>query len=303
MNVIDLHQDIAGARLHPLLDIQTDFAQLEKANTKIVFATGFALPDETLEAVIAKDFAFYNEQCAKSPSWKFIKTAEDLKSVMSDPSAHGIIFHIEGFPGFAGDWQLLEQWYRQGLRSAGLVWNEDNLLGGGTNSNIGLTEIGREFIAWCEERNILIDLAHANPTMFKDCVAAAKKPLFISHGGLDSLVPSKRNYTNEQLKEVVAQGGVCGIFLAKSSMSAGEAFSVEDIAKHIKAAVDLLGEDAVALGTDFGGMISGTPQGLSSISDIENLWNELKILGFTSGQIEKIAFLNAQGYLETNLPR
>src|SRR3989344_4297991 len=127
MNFIDLHQDLASAGLHPelKLDLQTDFGQLEKANAKVIFGTGFTLPEEKLEEVIERDFAFYLAQCAQYPHWCMIKTKTDLKVIASDPNMHGILFHIEGFPQFAGDWRLLEKWYLQGLRSAGLVWNED----------------------------------------------------------------------------------------------------------------------------------------------------------------------------------
>lgn len=283
--------------------MQTDLAQLKKADAKIVCATGFALPEEKLDEVIARDLAFYEAHCAADPAWRMVRTRGDLQEIMVTPDAHGIIFHIEGFPGFTGDWQLLEKWHAEGLRSVGLVWNDDDPLGGGTNSESGLTELGREFIAWCEERNILIDLAHANPMMFKDCLATITKPPFISHGGLYSVVPNRRNFTSGQLREVTSRGGIFGIFLAKSSMAKGRSFSVADIAQHIKTAVDLLGEDAVAMGTDFGGMTSGTPEGLSSVSEMENLWEELGKQGFTSRRTEKIAIGNARRYLSENLPQ
>ncbi len=302
MNFIDLHQDIAGAGSLPILQKQTDFSQLEKVNTKVVFATGFTLPEENLEEVMERDFSFYEEQCSKSSQWKIIKNTSDVDEIFSTENKHGIVFHIEGFPHFSGDLKLLERWHDKGLRSVGLVWNDDNPLGGGTNSTLGLTKLGREFIAWCEEKNILIDLSHANQKMFWDCMEVLKRPSFISHGGLTSLVPSNRNFTDEQLLEVVQRDGVVGIFFPKSSMGTSESFSVKDIANHVKKAIDLLGNDAIAIGSDFGGMISGTPINLRSTSDIGNLWAELVNHGLSEGQISQVAFGNAQRYLKENLP-
>ncbi len=300
MKIIDLHQDISSSGSYLELRIQTDFTQLEKVNTKIVFATGFTAPDEKLIDTIERDFSFYEEWCIRNTKWKIIKTKEDLEGILTDSNAGGIIFHIEGFPDFIGDWNLLEKWYQRGLRSAGLVWNDDNSLGGGTNSNLGLTKLGLEFIRWCEDRGILIDLAHANRVMFKDILAVTKKPLFISHGGLESVVSNRRNFTDQQLKEVISRGGIFGIYFARSSMASGGEFTIADIVKHTRSAVLLLGENAVALGTDFGGMMSGTPDGLSSMSNIENLWRALRDEGFTEEQIEKIAFKNAQRFLKEN---
>lgn len=302
MELIDLHQDISSARSHPVLKRQTDFNQLKKAHAKIVFGTGFALPEEKLTEVVARDFGFYAEHCKQNPQWSLIRTKEDMQTVMSNPASRGILFHIEGFPGFDSDWTLLDRWFEQGLRSAGLVWNDDNFLGGGTNSDVGLAEAGREFIARAEAKGILIDLAHANQTIFEDCLEAVKNPPFVSHGGLYSLVPNRRNCTDSQLKEVVDRGGIVGIFLAKSCMTNSGSFSMEDIVKHIHTAVELLGEDAVAIGTDFGGMISGAPEGLSTISHVDNLWRNMRSGGLSERQIEKIARLNAERYIMENLP-
>lgn len=285
--------------MHEGLREQTDFAKLESANTKLLLGTGFALPQERLADVIERDFAVYEAKCA-SGSWRMVTGAQSLRDVMKG-SLRGILFHIEGFPGFE-DLSGAERWYVRGLRSAGLVWNDDNPLGGGTNSQNGITPLGREFIAWCESRKILIDLAHTNPVMFKEALASTTRPVFISHGGLMSAAPSKRNFTDEQVAAVVSRGGIFGVFFPKSAMSTGPAFSVDVIAEHIKSGINLFGEDAIALGTDFGGMISGTPAGLESVDKIAALWSALESAGLTASQIEKIAHGNALRYLLEQLP-
>lgn len=302
MNYIDLHQDIAGAQSHPQLRSQTSFELLATAKAKIVFGTGFTLPEESLVDVVSRDLDFYDEQCTRNPEWKLLKTRHDVRTVIKSSDGHGVIFHIEGFPGFEGDWSVLDMWYERGLRSVGLVWNDDNPLGGGTNSTVGITELGREFIKRCEAKQILIDLAHTNPVMFADCLTVTERAPFISHGALFSLVPNKRNYTDVQLFEVVRRGGIVGIFLAKSALATSANFDVRDVALHIKRAIELLGNDAVALGTDFGGMIYGTPQHLTCVADIPNLWAALQDVGLSDVQIHNIAAGNAQRYLEQNLP-
>lgn len=302
MTFVDLHQDIASATTDLALSSQTDISQLEQARVKIVLGTGFTLPEEHLESVIERDLAFYAEQYKAHPNWRTILTGRDVENVLKTQNAHGIIFHIEGFPHLAKDWDLLDRWYQQGWRSAGLVWNDDNPLGGGTDSEAGLTSFGREFIAWCEERNILIDLAHANRYMFSDVIDSVKNPPFISHCGLYSVVSNYRNYTGDQLKEVARRGGICGIFFAKSAMAISETFEAEDIATHIKVAIDFAGEDAVAIGTDFGGIVSGTPSEIPSIIHLSRLQNALREIGLTERQIEKVTCQNAERYLRENLP-
>jgi membrane dipeptidase len=115
-------------------------------------------------------------------------------------------------------------------------------------------------------------------------------------------VPHERNYTDAQLREVAERGGVIGIYLSQSTMVQGGAFTLSDITEHIRHISDVAGEDAVALGTDFGGVLSGLPEGISSVGDIEKLWDALSAEGISQRQIEKIAYANAARYLCENLP-
>jgi len=300
---IDLHQDLASSRFHPELVGQTGFKELADAGAKIVLGTGFTLSEENLDETVMRDFGIYEEEFGKDPRWRMIKTKEDVRSVMLDKDARGILFHIEGFQNFTGDMTLLEKWHSKGLRSIGPVWNVDNPLGGGTKgAGGGLTELGKKVIKWCEEREILIDLAHTNPAIFADCMRIVQRPPFISHGGLASIAPHARNFTDEQVQSVIDRGGIFGIFFAKGVMAQDADFSVVDIAGHIKGAVMKFGEDAIALGTDFGGMTSGTPEGLSSVANMVDLEKELLSQGLNDEQVGKIFFGNAERYLFENLP-
>lgn len=301
-SLIDLHQDLSSAQYFPELREQTSFAQLESVDTKMILGTGFTLPEENIFDVIERDLSFYESWCHKNPQWSLITTKSDMEEIRESTEKRGILFHIEGFPDFNGEWNTLAHWYERGLRSAGLVWNDDNPLGGGTHSDNGITALGQEFISYCEEKGILIDLAHANQNVFKDCLDVIQKPPFISHGGLYSLVPNRRNFTDTQLTQVTERGGIVGVFFAKSCMARGNTFTIDDIVAHIAHTVDLLGEDGVAIGTDFGGMTGGTPEEMSKVSQIDKLWKRLAEKGVSERQIEKIAHKNAERYFCENLP-
>lgn len=303
MEFIDLHQDIAGAASHTALTKQTSFQQLASAHAKVVFGTGFALPHEALVTVVERDMATYESVCAQDPRWRIVKNARDLQEIHSSSDARGVVFHIEGLSDLGQDNSLLRTWHRRGLRSLGLVWNTDNPYGGGTHSSTGLTARGAALVEEAESLEILIDLAHANPLMYADVLRATKRPPFVSHGGLRSMVNSDRNYSDAQLQAVAHRGGIVGIFFPRSSMAVRDIFTTADIAEHIVAAVDILGEDAVAIGSDFGGMTSGTPSGLDSVSEIGALWDALEAQGLSNDTVQKIAYKNAYRYLSDTLPR
>lgn len=299
---IDLHEDIASAEQYPVLRTQINPLLLRQAGAKLVLGTGFTAPGERLEEVIARDFAWYRAVCEADPAWRMVRTAQDVEALLQDDTAHGFLFHIEGLPGVPQDEALLDVWYAQGLRSVGMVWNEDTPLGGGTHSDIGLTACGREYIAWCEARSILMDFAHMNAVMFADCMDVVTRPPFISHGGLSTIVPHRRNYSDAQLRQVSERGGVLGIFFAGSTIAPEQPYTLAHVLAHLSRAIDVMGEDAVALGTDFGGVMSGLPEGVSSVSHTGRLWDAMRVAGLTSTQIEKVAYKNAVRYLLANLP-
>ena len=62
--------------------------------------------------------------------------------------------------------------YDLGVRSVNIVWNNKNKFGGGTRaeSNLGLTDLGEELVEKLIDKNIAIDLSHANEKTFYDII-------------------------------------------------------------------------------------------------------------------------------------
>lgn len=230
----------------------------------------------------------------------YIKTKEDLQLKKNDNFP--IIAHIEGLNSFQGtdeDWEMFERWISKGLRSVGPVWNETNYLGGGTkdeDENSGLTELGIEFVNYCIDSGIIVDLAHANRKTFQDIANILKKkgkPFFISHGNSYSVYPSYRNYTDEQFMQLAESGGVIGVFFANSFISDKKETDLNDIYAHIKYITDLIGKDHIAVGSDFGGILSGSPKELHSLDDIENLEKFLLNKGWSQDDVAKMFYQNS----------
>ena len=63
--------------------------------------------------------------------------------------------------------------------------------------------------------------------------------------------------------------------------------------------MDMAGEDAVALGTDFDGFdIESLPKGIEGVQDMDALWDAMRRAGFTERQIEKTAYENVMRVLK-----
>ena len=184
------------------------------------------------------------------------------------------------------------------------MWrNIENKLGGGTNTpKARLTSLGHEVMEWIEENNLVHDLAHAGRATFFDVAEHSTRPLYVSHGNVDALCPSIRNYTDQQLRLIAESGGVIGVFFSNTYTVGKEIKgSVDDLIRHIVYIKKLIGIDHIALGSDFGGIITGTIEKLSSVADFEFFITKLQKSGFTETEITAIYHKNAERVLSAHL--
>lgn len=191
----------------------------------------------------------------------------------------------------------------------------------------GLTEFGRQVIQKMNELGMMIDLAHAGEQTFYDVIRHSRHPVIVSHAAVYALCPHFRNLNDEQIQALAKNGGVMGItfypgylvprFDAIYKESRRRADQIEDSLKnsgsenvfdraafirghidpvypsvatvvdHIEYVIKLVGEDHVALGSDYSG-ISIAPAGLEDVSKLPSITKELQRRGYSTATINKI---------------
>ncbi len=317
MKIIDLHQDIL---LHQRKQDeykykdQTSLEKILKSNIKIVFGTGFVFGkndnffDKECLDLIEKDIDEYITFCESEKDFIVIKNREDIELVNVSDNKHGVIIHIEGLNSFSGtkeDWKRLDVFYEKGLRSIGIVWTKENLLGGGNDAlEVGLSELGRRVLDWCYKKGVLVDFSHMNQKTFDDSVRLSKifkKPVFISHGNAKVLCDNNRNYTDDQLRIVQETKGLVGVFFANNCLVNEGLATIDDVVRHIKYICDLIGIEHVALGSDLGGLTANIPEGLRDVFGIGSLYKALIGFGFTEKEVDKIMYQNALDFLRRSI--
>jgi len=142
--------------------------------------------------------------------------------------------------------------WEAGFRLMGLHHFLDSELGGSLHgeSAAGLTPYGREVVAALVEKGFIIDLTHSSLATARDVLAMTDVPLVVSHTGICSHCRTPRNFPDELMAEICARGGVAGIGYWQEVI--GDT-SPDGIAAAVVAAIELLGEDHVSLGSDFDG--------------------------------------------------
>ena len=151
--------------------------------------------------------------------------------------------------------------YGLGVRSVNIVWNNKNKFGGGTRSesNLGLTNLGEELVEKLVDKNIAIDLSHANEKTFYDIIEKAKylknkgkkHKIFASHSNLKSIYNVKRNLTDKQIIKIKELDGIIGIVEYKGFVCEENENYEQYYLEHINYLKNLLdGVENIVLSTD-----------------------------------------------------
>ncbi len=206
---------------------------------------------------------------------------------------------IEGAHPLEGNIDNIKRLYDEGYRAMGLQHFFDNELGGSMHghSRAGLTNFGKEAVREMERQGILIDVAHSSVASVRDTLTITNRPIFISHGGTISHCPktANRNLPDDVLIEIARRGGIIGIGYFNGVICD---ISPKGIAAAIIHAVELLGPDAVALGSDFDGSVTTS----LDTSELAALTHELLRQGMDETTLRKVMGENAKAYFSRYLP-
>jgi len=223
---------------------------------------------------------------------------EALRSRNDHPKLVAGLLGIEGAHPLEGDINNVEVLFKAGYRMFGLQHFFDNELGGSLHgmSQSGLTDFGREVIKKMDEMNIIIDVSHSSEAVVKDVLALTQRPIVMSHTGIKGVCNTARNIDDELVKQIAAKGGIIAIGFWDAAACD---ISPQGIVKMIRFAIDMLGEDHVALGSDFDGAVTTA----LDTSELAALTQEMMNQNFSEAEIRKVMGENSLKFLAKWLPQ
>lgn len=230
-------------------------------------------------------------------------SADDVQATLDNPAGPmAAVMHIEGAEALDADLDMLHVLYDQGLRSIGPVWSRNNIFAEGAPFKFpgdpdvgeGLTEAGRRLVRECNALGVAIDLSHLNEAGFNDVADLSDAPLVATHSNVHALCPSPRNLTDRQLGVIRDSGGVVGLNFAGAFLRADGQMSAEFgpdlMVRHLDHLLEHLGEDGVAIGSDFdGAMISSQ---ISDAAGLPVLRQAMQDAGYGADLMKKICHGN-----------
>jgi membrane dipeptidase len=179
-------------------------------------------------------------------------TAADLKAAKASARV-GVIYGTQDTAMVGEMLDRLAEMKKSGVRIVQLTYNLRNLSGDGALEprNAGISKLGRDTIARIEQEKLLLDLSHGGARTIAEAIAAAKRPLTISHTGSRALYDHPRNVTDESMKAVAEKGGTVGVYFMPFLVPSSHPVT-DDLIRHIDHVANLVGEDHISIGTDGG---------------------------------------------------
>jgi microsomal dipeptidase-like Zn-dependent dipeptidase len=191
--------------------------------------------------------------------FRVVTTRDELARALRirelDPGTTAGLLSIEGGAPLEGDPANLDVLAAAGFRMLSPAHLVDTPFAGSAQGaeQHGLTAAGRELLRRAEEQCVLFDVAHASSRTIDDVLARATRPVVASHTGVRGIVDNGRNLGDAHLEGIAATGGVVGIGFWEHACGGTGA---EAIAASVAYAVERIGADHVALGSDWDGAVA-----------------------------------------------
>ncbi|WP_323844614.1 dipeptidase [Microbulbifer magnicolonia] len=233
---------------------------------------------------------------------QLVRSSADLSRVLQAREEGGrqlaAILGIEGAHPLEGETGNIGRLYDAGYRVMGLQHFFDNELGGSLHgeSGAGLSEFGRVAVQEMARRSIIIDVAHSSEQVVRDVLGLVERPLIVSHTGLRGICDSPRNISDALMQQIAANGGLIGIGYWDGAVCDS---SPQNIVKTLRYAIDLVGVEHVALGSDYDGSVEVA----FDAGELGVLTEEMLRQGFSAVEIRRLMGENMRDFLLAQLPQ
>lgn len=222
----------------------------------------------------------------------------------------GYILSLEGADSIV-DMGYLEQAYASGLRAIGPAHYGPGVYAHGTDSVGGIGGKGKELLKKIEELNLILDATHLCDESFWETMQCYNGSVWASHSNCRELVNHNRQFSDDQIKELIRRKAVIGIpldawmmvpnWVRGKSDPKSMGVTLEQMIDNIDHICQLAGNaNHVGIGTDLDGAFGKeqSPSDLDTIADLQQLPGLLSRRGYNTEDIENIMSQNFIRFLQ-----
>ena len=222
----------------------------------------------------------------------------------------GYILSLEGADSIVNI-DYLEKSYDLGLRAIGPAHYGPGTYAHGTDSVGGIGVKGKELLKKIEELNLILDTTHLCDVSFWETMKVYNGPVWASHNNCRKFVNHNRQYSDEQINELISRDAIIGIALDAwmmvpnwvrgESTPEGMGVTLDQMIDNIDHICQLSGNAFhVGIGSDLDGAFGKeqSPVDLDTIADLQKIPLMLSKKGYTKIDIENIMSQNFIKFLK-----
>lgn len=344
--VIDGHNDMPGNILDKGLNavedfslnkaqpqLQTDIPRLRKGGVDAQVFVAYISPDHMRtgggnQAALEQIELIHTLASSHAEHLELASTPEQITTIAGSGKIAALV-GVEGGHAIENSLKNLEGYRELGACYMTLTHNESTDWADASYDRPrhgGLSKFGEKVLEAMNEMGMLADVSHASDDTVRDVIRVSKAPVIASHSSVKAICPSRRNLTDELIREIAGTGGIVMInffplFLHPEGAPIEQAWIDQSIAlrarnlnpmefraemdawqkkqppmpqcyvghlvDHIDHVVRLAGIDHVGLGSDYDGITYGPVQ-MPDVSGFPYVTQELLNRGYKKADIQKI---------------
>jgi membrane dipeptidase len=230
-----------------------------------------------------------------------------------DSKSIGYILSLEGADSLI-DLSYLDIAYAYGLRAVGPAHYGPGRYANGTNATGKMGRAGLELLSRMDELNIILDCTHLCDDAFWQALDHFKGPVWASHNNCRAIVDHNRQYSDEQIKELIKRDAVIGAafdaWMIVPGWEKGRSTpenmhcNIGKLIDHIDRICQIAGNSLhVSIGSDLDGGYGREqcPYDLETIADLAYMPGLFSLRGYSEQDINNIMQGNALRFLRKNL--
>ena len=222
----------------------------------------------------------------------------------------GFILSMEGADPVLSPEQV-QEWFDVGLRIIGPAHYGPSPYARGHNQEGGLFEKGPALLKEMQRVGMVLDVTHLSDGCFYEALDIYGGPLLASHHNCRALVNDPRQLSDDQIKRIIARGGVIGAAFDTWMLWPGwirgkhtpeeTGVTLEKVVDHIDHVCQLAGNaHHSAIGSDLDGGFGReqSPLDLDTIADLQKIPQILRKRGYKDEDVEGIMYKNWLRFFE-----
>jgi membrane dipeptidase len=153
------------------------------------------------------------EATRRSDVLRFCTDSAGIRQAKRDGS-HALMIGVEGGHAIEDSLDTLRDFYARGVRYMTLTHvNTNNWCdsSGDAGRHGGLTDFGRIVVRTMNDLGMIVDISHVSDNAFQQVIETTRVPVVATHSSCRALCRHPRNMTDDMLRALAKNGGVCMI--------------------------------------------------------------------------------------------